>query len=340
MHSRDQNLIFQYNRGDLIGPQTKGNQLILELGATKQDWKKIKRPSGRDANTFFRLKKTLQPTLRTRIIKDFEPLSRVIGSLPTTKKERQAAAVVSSIQGILTALRNFMSSPVKDVLGNTVLDPITNLPVIQVRTITEILDVSHQALNTVMNQNNIVMSPAFQIIVNSLTVASVVAVLETLSRIVAVRPNMSQVDKNIIFKNEILVKRINTDDEINANSRIAKSIPEAMSEQKTTNGDWRGVYPDKWIRPNQWKEILADPEGRLKSALMHFINAREDASDAKLRTVLGKRLSYLSVGTLTRMMGRQFGLEGGSAFLNLETLAFTPPQNVPEGERVIPQPLL
>lgn len=337
MRSRDNNLFFNYDRADLIGPQTKGNQLILEFGATKQDWSQIERPSGRDQNTFFRLRKTLQPTLRTRIIKDLDPLTRVIGSLPTTKKERQATTVVAAIEGILTGLKNFMSSPVKDATGNPVIDPITNRPVIQVRTITEILEVSHALLGQMFLQNNVVLGPVFQNIVNSLTVESTVNIMENIRDIVKLNPGMSEAEKSKVWKNEIMVERIDKDDEVKANSKLSEDIPKAILDQKTNDGDWKKILaplelPDGLLRPVQWRQF----DKRKRYMLIDFITTLESRDpDVRLFGVTGTRLSYPSSGDLSRALGRQFG---NDAFLVLRSLEFIPRTEVPVGRRDVPPP--
>lgn len=335
-HSRDRNLFFNYDRSELIGPQKKGGYINFEIAATNQDWSRIPRPSGRDQNIFFRVRKTLQPTLRTRVFKDLEPLSRFIGSLPTTKKERQANAVVAAIEGILNSLKAFISTPEVDDQGNPVLDPITNKPVMRVRTITEVLEVAHGALNQVYTQNNVVLSPVFQQIVRSFTVASSVNVIESVKNIMKVNPNMPQNEKNLTFKNEILAERVDTDDEVKAHTPLSEAIPQAILEQKTNDGEWRGVFVDKWIRPNQWRVIIANK--RLKLALIDIITNREDSTNAKLRTVLGTRLSYPETGSLLQQMGMEFGVRGGGALLNLETLRFIIPRRVPPAERAEPVP--
>ncbi len=331
-HSRDRNLFFNYDRGDLIGPQKKGNNLSFDIGATKQDFNKVRRPIGRDQNTFFRVRKTVQPTLRTRIIKAIDPISRIVGQLPTTKKERQAEAVVSSIESILRSLKSFISSPELDAQGNIVLDPVTNQPVIRARTITEILDVSHAALNQVYAQNNVVLNPTFQLIVNSFTAKSSINVMTNVRDIIKLKPDMTQNEKDLVFKNEILVERVDKDDEIKDNSEVAKAIPKAMLEQKTNDGDWRGSYPDKWIRPEQWRTILQDK--RLKLALFDVINARESALSrfgTRLRGVGGTVLEH----PLSLKMGQQFG-RNNNASLNLETLRFRRQGDIPEDERAAP----
>lgn len=315
MNSRDKNTFFRVNRGHLIDEQLEGNQLIFDIESTRQKFSNIPRPAGRDKNTFFRVRKTLQPTLRTRIIKDVDPLSRVVGSLPTTKKERQADAVVASIEGILNTITGFMSAPVLDNAGNPVIDPITNQPVMKLRSISNILDVVHAGLNQAFVQNNIVLSPAFIAIANSLTVESTIQVMENIKDITKLRPNLTTQEKTTVWKNEIIAERIDKDEEIKANTEVARAIPEAIIEQKTNNGEWRGLYPDNLLRPQQWNAM----NSRQRTALIDFISTRESRTGSELTSVMGNRLSYNTIGPIKAQMTRDFNR---NAILNLDTLQF------------------
>ena len=86
---------------------------------------------GADKNLFFQMqekgKVRLVPFMLKRQFKDLEPGSRIIGSLDTTKEERQASSLVKGIQNISSLLSSFLSEPETDSAGNIVTDSEGNV---------------------------------------------------------------------------------------------------------------------------------------------------------------------------------------------------------------------
>ncbi len=324
--SADRNLIFRVDRGRLIDPQTKSNLLIFDKESPRQNFSNIKTPVGTDQNIFFRIPKILQPTLNRRLIKDLDPVTRVIGRLSLTKKERLADRLVASTDGILKTLKDFMSEQELDNQGNVVLDPITNQPVIKLRSISDILKVAHTGLNEIFKQGGVVLSPVFNNILNSLTFNSSIIVAEQLKDLEKVNPDMDQPERDALYKDILMKERINKDDEIKLNTPIEQVVEDGIIEQKHNNGEWRGLYPRQFIKPADWQGMNTITRGDLKQ----YITTRARLfPGTNFQTALGT-----SIGIATRgmIMGSEFGRGN---FLDLDSLEFLAERDVPREERIV-----
>ncbi len=110
---------------------------------------------GADKNLFFQMqekgKVRLVPFMLKRQFKDLEPGSRIIGSLDTTKEERQASALVKGIQNISSLLNSFLSEPETDSVGNPVLDSEGN-PKFKIRSMQDQLTVARDSVKLMLQE--------------------------------------------------------------------------------------------------------------------------------------------------------------------------------------------
>jgi len=110
---------------------------------------------GADKNLFFQMqekgKVRLVPFMLKRQFKDLEPQSRIIGSLDTTKEERQASSLVKGIQNISSLLSSFLSEPETDSVGNIVLDSEGN-PKYKTRSMQDQLLVARDAVKLMLQE--------------------------------------------------------------------------------------------------------------------------------------------------------------------------------------------
>ena len=110
---------------------------------------------GADKNLFFQIqekgKVRLVPFMLKRQFKDLEPGSRIIGSLDTTKEERQASSLVKGIQNISSLLNSFLSEPETDSVGNIVLDS-DGSPKYKTRSMQDQLLVARDAIKLMLQQ--------------------------------------------------------------------------------------------------------------------------------------------------------------------------------------------
>ena len=284
LHSRDKNLIFNYNRERLIEPQTKGNLYIPYVEGIKQKWKQIPVPSGKDKNTFFRVNKTPQPILSKRLVGAIDPLSGTVAKLPKTIKERQAAGIVGSMEGILEGLRTFMSSPEVDAQGNVVIDPISNQPVIKVRTIVEILAIAHAALIDAFQAGGVIANNSQVTIMNSMTVNSSILVVEQLRDLEKVQPNRPQAQRAELYGDAIIKERLRLDDQIQVGDPVIPALIQAVDDQNIDD-DWHNhvIYTQNHVKPADWTGHPRPDPWRLD--LLQFIMARESQQGIMLATV-------------------------------------------------------
>ena len=318
LHSRDRNLFFRYTREKYIAPQTKGNLYLPYIEGTKQKWERIPIPSGQDQNTFFRVNKTPQPVLMTRVLDGvLNPLDSTIGQLPKTTAERQANTIVKSIEGILGSLRGFMSAEEKDDEGNVVLDPITNQPVVRIRTITEILTVAHGALQQVFQAANVVPGNNQLLIMNSFSVNSSIVITERIRDLEKSDPTMSQDSREQLYGDILIKERIKNDDAIaDSNTDLIDAMYEAVDEQKIDDAwDDAGnntIFDQQWYSPKKWKDAYFTRD----YDFMQFIMKREKNQGIQLTTSTG---TPIGLGRRQLIMGGEFGRK---RYLDLDTLAF------------------
>lgn len=325
LHSRDKNLIFNYNRERYIEPQSKSNLYIPYVEGTKQNWRQIPVPSGQDQNTFFRVNKTPQPILSTRLVGAIDPLSGTVAKLPKTVRERQAAGIVSTIESILTGLRAFMTSPERDADGNIVIDPITNKPVVKVRTIAEILVIAHTSLIDAFNAGGVVPDNNQLLIMQSLTVNSSILVVEQLRDLEKVQPGRPQAERSELYADAIIKERLRTDDQIRPGDPVEAAIVAAIDEQNIPD-DWQNneIFTQQYFTPDTWEERTKSQRGDIRQ----FITKRESNQGLTLTTFLGAGLSPVAgrAANMTNEFRR-------TKYLDLESLRFVDEDDVPEDER-------
>lgn len=326
LHSRDKNLIFNYNRERLIEPQSKSNLYIPYVEGIKQKWKQIPIPSGKDKNTFFRVNKTPQPILSKRLVGAIDPLSGTVAKLPKTVKERQAAGIVASMEGILEGLRNFMSSPEVDAQGNVVIDPISNQPVIKVRTIIEILAIAHAALIDAFMAGGVIANNSQVTIMQSMTVNSSILVVEQLRDLEKVQPNRPQAERSQLYGDAIIKERLRLDDQIQVGDPVIPALIQAVDDQNIDD-DWHNhaIYTQNHVKPADWTNHPRPDPWRLD--LLQFIMARESQQGIMLATV---NAVPIPIPVRSLLMGGEFSR---NRYLNLTTLAFRTLAQVPGGEQ-------
>lgn len=325
MHSRDKNLIFKYSREKLIAPQPKANLYIPYIEGTKQNWERVPITTGTDQNTFFRVNKTPQPILRTRIFKGIpDPLSSTIGQLPKTTKERQSLQIVGSIEGILKSLRTFMSTQEVDALGNVVLDPLTNRPVIVVRNIEDILRIAHTAIADIFAAAGVIPNPNQLVIINSFTVNSSVIVAEQLRDLEKIQPDRAQAEREQLYVDAIIKERLRLDDQILPATPVVAALTEAIEEQKIDD-DWNNhaEYTQQHFSPNMWRDASIMQRADLKQ----FIATREETQATNFFTEQG---TVIGVPARGLTMGRQFA---AGHYIDLDGVEFVALAQVPGGER-------
>lgn len=324
LHSRDKNLFFNYTREKYIEPQTKANLYIPYVEGIKQNWRQIPVPSGQDQNTFFRVNKTPQPILSKRIIGAIDPLSGTVAKLPKTIKERQAAGIVGSIESILNGLRNFMTSPELDGEGNPVIDPITNQPVVKVRTITEILVIAHTALVDAFQAGGVVPDNNQLLIMQSMTVNSSILVVEQLRDLEKAQPDRDQAERGELYGDAIIKERIRTDDAIKTGDPVVQALINAIDDQDIED-DWNDSeeFQQQHYTPVDWRDATTSE----RSDLYQFVVKREQAEGSNLTSFLG---TVLGIPARSANMGNEFRR---NRYLDLETLRFVEQDDVPVDEQ-------
>lgn len=325
LHSRDKNLIFNYNRERYIAPQSKSNLYIPYVEGVKQNWRTIPSPSGQDQNLFFRVNKTPQPILSKRIVGAIDPLSSTVAKLPKTIRERQAAGIVKSIESILAGLRNFMTSPERDADGRIVIDPVTNKPVVKVRTITEILSIAHRSLVDTFAAGGVVPDNNQLLIMQSMTVNSSILVVEQLRDLEKAAPSRPQAERSELYADAIISERMRTDDQIRPGDPVEAAIVAAIDEQKIDD-TWEKneIFTQRYYTPDTYTE-RTDQE---RIDIRKFITKRESSTGLTLTTFLNAKLSPVAwrAGNMKNEFRR-------NRYLDLETLQFVEEDDVPDEER-------
>jgi hypothetical protein len=311
-HRTDRNLFFHVRREKQIGRQTRENYIspgYRWTGLFNNEISVTPYPEsvpGQDENLFFRVEAVKQPTLRKRVFKDLEPQSRVIGALDLTKKQRQVTSIVKGIQEVRRLLHDFLSAPKIGADGAAILDPITGDPVFEVRSLQQILIVSHGLLFALLQQNNVVLT-------NSFTSNSVQSVLKKIEASVGLAGD-SQADRSRVFKNAILEERLKNLEDIN--ETVEESVQEATAEQKIPSS-WEDsdakIFETNFFSEVDWKALDPDTgEPVNKIAVNGLVASRTKNHNITLRSVNN---TAISMG----MMGLQFSKKH---WLNLDTLKF------------------
>lgn len=345
----DKNLWYRYNRGNFRQqePLKRGgldlNSLVLQRTgkfyseSPSQNYDNVQIIGGEDKNLFFRRpSKRLQPILQKRLFKDLEPASRVIGSLDLTKKQRQASMVISGIQNISDVISNFLKTPKLHADGSPILNPITNQPEFETRSLHEVMAVSHQALSSALKQNNIVPSENIKLIIPTFTTQNVMNILNKFQVIIERNPGITPQHKREQFMAAILQERLKDVSNVHI-PEVEQAIANEIVDEKEINVpiDWdekeaSDLFPTRGFKPAQWKASQRD-----KMSLAAFVYAKQKRDNISLR-------SSGNFPIQPRMMGVMFDK---GHILDLDRLKFRKPRdtvlfhlNDPHPSRIIIAP--
>jgi len=319
---RDQNLFYHVNRGGYFPTLKKGEYISDEYKKTgkfnnEASIQGYGHVGGQpDANIFFRRReKRLQPILRKRTFKDLDPLTRVIGRLDLTKKEKQATSVITSLQGLRDMISNFIRTPKLHPDGTPVINPRTGEPEFEMRTLDEIVQVSHSALFEALKKNNVVPNPRIANIILSFNSINIGNVLQQYQMILATQPAITQANKDLLFTAAIVAERAKKLKEmpVNVEAPMAAEVDEGKDLGIPDNWDDRGAeialhFPTQGYRRGQWD--AASPAERTYLGL--YILGRMGGTANRLRDLAGNRINMSDGVTL---------LEAGNA-LDLDSLQF------------------
>lgn len=142
---------------------------------------------GADKNLFFQMqekgKVRLVPFMLKRQFKDLEPSSRIIGSLDTTKEERQASSLVKGIQNISSLLDAFISEPETDASGNPIFDDSGNIKT-KKKNLSDILTVARDSVKEMLTQAQVPANDTFEKLIDSMDVKESKQTLEDAEEVI------------------------------------------------------------------------------------------------------------------------------------------------------------
>ena len=277
--------------------------------------------TGSDKNLSFQMpNKSLIPKFKKRVFKNLDPQARIIGSLDLTKEERQQTAVIRSLQGMTDLIKDFLSTPKTDFQGNPMLDPITNRPLMETRTLTQMLYVAQNVLLEAMEQNNITPTPKIKLIIKSFTTAQALNILANWRQIVEDFPNQTKDEKERDFNAVVIKERM--EDLTSASQKVSDAVGKHLVEEKATKfgRDWdtphtKTIFPHRGFTREDWKRNDESPD-HLKEYLM----ARKGFDSSMVpKSSGGKTLPISKVD-----LGREFAR--GHLF-DLERLKFITPRS-------------
>ncbi len=313
----DRNLFFNVRRENLLSrehPLKRGNQLTFDLQATQQR----QAPSGNgkgDQNTFFRIKQIKQPFLKKREFKDLDPLTRVIGQFPKTFKEKQAAGVLSSIQVISGVLSTFLSTPELNPDGTPKINPLTGQPIVKLRSISEILRVSHESIVQAFKTANVSVSQSMNTLILNMTSEDSQRVLSRLQDVEKDKP--SNKDRQELYP-DIVINQVLKRPEGELTGIAENAAQRAVNEQKL-DLDPTAHFDNRFLSPDKWAALGKGSEGQ--SAVKQFILKKRDDLKHGLITVNGARLNGFRGMSLNFSQG---------FWLDLDTLQFMSKKDVPD----------
>lgn len=315
--SVDRNLFYNVKRAGLIGPQLRGGQVILDLQAKEQLPRSA--PGGRgDQNLFFRIKARITPTLQKRIIGDLDPLTRIIGQIPRTLKERQAAGVLNSLQVISGVLVKFLTTTELNPDGTPKLDVVTGLPIIKLRSLGEILKVSHEAVSQAFKSANVKAGQNINVLINNFSSQDAAAVIDRFQSIEITNP--SQEVRNTLYPDVIVKQTLRKEQE---EEKIPEKVDQALNQvinNQDIHDDPVMEFGKSFISPQQWSTwgLFSDQQLAVKQFVR---NKLMKLKRPFVMTVFGVEIPSL-------------GLEFSKGhFLDLNELQFKDKDDVPPDER-------
>lgn len=255
---------------------------------------------GGDRNIFYRRrKKRKQPILRKRVFKDLEPGSRVVAKLDLdlTKKEKQATMITEGIQGMLDLITKFIRTPKLHPDGRPLLNPITNKPEYEIRSVHEILAVAHTSLMKALENNNIVPSDNIKQISLSFTQNNVQNILYKFQAIVENNPAITQTEKKDQFLATILQERLKDMSDVKEKAVEVALGDELVDEKEIKIPDnWdekgqEGLFPTRGFKASQWVNHPMD-----QMSLNAYILNRSKKTGRALATVTATPIELRLVG--------------------------------------------
>lgn len=310
-----------YIKGGTITTQYKKTGLFSHEAST-QPYQKLSTGSGNDKNVTFQLpRENLQPILPQRTFKDLDPESRVIGSLDLTKGDRQKTAVVEGLQGLSDQIGKFMSTPRLGADGLPLIDPISNQPIMEARSLQQILTVSHKALLKALKDNNVSPSTNVKNIVISFTSVQILNVLAKFRGIMSTQPNITQNQKEQQFTAAILNERML--DLSSAPEGIEEDIGASLVDDNLTQftDNWDIPYTADMFPFQGYTGVRYRASEENRAQLKEYVMAR-------LKRNAGQHLVSVTASPLAvRDMARQFaaGALPRNHTLDLATLIFHRP---------------
>lgn len=282
---------------------------------------------GEDQNLFFRMpNKSYQPNLPKRVFNDLDPKTRISRRLPRTRAERQQSAVVRSLQSISDSMNAFISTPELDNEGNPILDRDGN-PKMKIRTLNEILTVSHESLIKALNENNVAINNNLTIIIGSFSSIQIANILAKLRGITARFPDQNQLDRDRMFKGAIIEERLLSNDELpnSVEHAIGEELEEKGMSDMTDNWDipyTADFFPARGFTRNDWAD--ARKEIKVKE---YILGRQARAPGLHVMSSGGIPLDNMFI------VARQFAPDRQHV-LDLQTLQFIAPTNVSGMARV------
>ncbi len=318
----DKNLFYRVKRANRIGPQLQGNYISFDLQAKQQVPRATSGGLG-DQNLFYRVKARRTPTFQKRIISDLDPLTRIIGQIPRTAGQRRAAKVLSALETISDVLSKFLSTPELNPDGSQKFDPRTGLPIVKLRNISEILEISHQAVIQAFKVAGVKMSQNIEILVKNMTTDEIKFVMERLQSIERVNP--SQDDRDKLYPDVIIKQSLKDPGEEKEEEKVMVP-PKIEDAQKSAvldqpiHLDPMSEFNKAFVKPAEWAGWGAGSDKR-RDVQQFIMNKLQSLSRPFVLTVNGLNGSKLG-----------FWFSKGH-YLDLNELRFTRKEDVPVNER-------
>lgn len=332
----DRNLFFNVNRENLRQPVTYGNYIpesyykngrFTKEAAARQY--PVQLGKGGDKNIFFKTKKRKTPFLPKRLFKDLEPQSRVLGKLDKTKKELQATAVLKNLEEVQKTLLGFLQTEKTDAAGNVIIDPVTNKPTMEVRTLNQVLKASEEAIYKIFRNNNIAVNPNLNMIINSFNNQNVLNTIGRFRDIEVARPNLPPDDRAALYRGVVINERMRDMERVQAEEKLFEAVGNEVVDEKMIEDDWKGAgYEQEHLSPRFMTSGNMHDIVQKEIKLAQFIMTRS-------RTALAPELTSVNgIPISPRVQGMQLARNWQLGhYLNLDTLRFTRRNAVPPEER-------
>ena len=286
---------------------------------------------GADKNLFFQIqekgKVRLVPFMLKRQFKDLEPGSRIIGSLDTTKEERQASSLVKGIQNISSLLNSFLSEPETDSVGNIVLDS-DGSPKYKTRSMQDQLLVARDAIKLMLQQVQVPINDNQSSIIDTFDVDDSKSILSKAENVIshsswdeAAQEEKSSLMDEIIINEAIQNLPIDDDKELSeseladkGDTRMISDLVQGILQNSIYTGDLKKDGQSVTHTKKDWY-VMDDEE---KNDLFKYIIVRKymnnltfrnyknyNVEDIRIRSVLGQAFKNDHVLDLDNMRMRK-----------------------------------